>query len=192
MSFMTEGGEAADASHPLSRVVYALARLCGFLSALLILVMLAVVIYAITYRYLLNAPILGGDELLGYLLVAAIMLGAAEALRRGDHISIDLIADRVGPRAARGLRLWGDLAVLVFSVVLGWSAWRSVTFAYDFGSYSPGYLEIAMWIPKSPVLIGSVLLAATALARILDAAVGLGAGPGKATGAGPGAGTGRQ
>jgi TRAP-type C4-dicarboxylate transport system permease small subunit len=170
----TEGTEAVAASVPLARVVYALVRLCGYLSALLILVILAVVIYAITHRYVLNAPILGGDELLGYLLVAAIMLGAAEALRRGDHISIDLLADRASPSGGRMFRLWSDLAVFVFSIVLGWSAWRSISFAYDFGSYSPGYLEVAMWIPKLPILIGSVLLAATALARMLDAIAGAG------------------
>jgi TRAP-type C4-dicarboxylate transport system permease small subunit len=166
----TEGGEAA-ASLPVTRIVYALTRLCGYLSALLILVILAIVVYAITYRYVLNTPILGGDELLGYLLVAAIMLGAAEALRQGDHISIDLLLNRAGPRSRRLLRLWADLAVLVFSVLLGWSAWGSISFAYDFGSYSPGHLEMAMWIPKSPVLIGSVLLALTATARILDTLV---------------------
>ena len=170
---MEERG-ASPAPLLLSRIVYALVRLCGFLSAFLILAILAVVVYAVVHRYLLNAPILGGDELLGYLLVAAIMLGAAEALRRGDHISIDLLAGKASSGVARALGIWSNLAVLAFSALLGWSAWRSITFAYGFGSYSPGYLEVAMWIPKSPILIGSVLLAVTAFVRVLEGFAGTG------------------
>ncbi len=90
-----------------------------------------------------------------------------EALRRGDHIAIDLLTGNTSPRIGRMLAVWGNLAVVAFASVLGWSAWHSIAFAYDFGSYSPGYLEVAMWIPKLPVLIGAVLLALTALTRIL-------------------------
>ncbi len=163
----TDGREAEPASLLLVRAVTALVRLCGLLSAILILAILVIVAYAITQRYVFNTPLLWGDELNGYLLVAMIMLGSAEALRRGDHIAIDLLTGNTSPRIGRMLAVWGNLAVVAFASVLGWSAWHSIAFAYDFGSYSPGYLEVAMWIPKLPVLIGAVLLALTALTRIL-------------------------
>jgi TRAP-type C4-dicarboxylate transport system permease small subunit len=164
----TNGREAVPASFLLTRAVDALVRFCGLLSAILILVILAIVIYAITQRYVFDTPLLWGDELNGYLLVAMIMLGGAEALRRGDHIAIDLLTGRAKGTPARLLAIWGNLAVLAFSSVLGWSAWTSIMFAYDFGSYSPGYLEVAMWIPHLPILIGAVLLALTALTRIIE------------------------
>ena len=167
-----KGGEAAPASLFLTRLVAWLVRLCGAVSTLLILTILAIVTYAVVKRYVFDTPLLWGDELNGYLLVAAVMLGAAEALRRGDHISIDLLTDRLQTGHKRAISIWGNLAVLAFALVLGWSAWGSITFAYDFGSYSAGYLEAAMWIPMLPVLAGSVLLALTALTRVLDAAAG--------------------
>jgi TRAP-type C4-dicarboxylate transport system permease small subunit len=167
-----QGKEAAPASLLLTRIVTWLVRICGAVSTLLILTILAIVSYAIVKRYVFDTPLLWGDELNGYLLVAAVMLGAAEALRRGDHISIDLLTDRLEAGHKRAITIWGNLAVLAFAVVLGWSAWGSITFAYDFGSYSAGYLETAMWIPMLPVMAGSGLLALTALTRMLEVVAG--------------------
>jgi len=148
------------------RILSLLTRLCGGLSAILILFTLGFTAYAITLRYVLDAPLKWSDELTGYLLVAIVMLGAAEAYRQGDHISIDILSSRARPGLARCLRAWADLSVLAFAAILGWSAWDSIAFAYDFGSYSAGYLEVAMWIPQLPLLAGALLLGLTALARL--------------------------
>ena len=40
-------------------------------------------------------------------------------------------------------------------------------FAFDFGSYSVGHIEIATWIPQLPMLVGPLLLGLVALMRIL-------------------------
>lgn len=157
------GWEAIKASPLPARLVFVLAWLGGLLSTLMIIGVLGLVSFAVVKRYILNSPLLWGDEFIGYLLVAIVMLGAAEALRRGDHIAIDLLASRAG----RAQRLWSDFAVLLVALVLGWSTWESIRFAYDFGSYSSGYIEIETWIPQVPMLIGAVLLALTALARLV-------------------------
>ena len=159
---------AADAPLFPDRIVTALVRLCGALSALLILVILAQITVAVVRRYLLDRPLQWNDEMIGYLLVAAVMLGAAEALRRGDHIAIDLLPARVGPRAKRGLQALSALSVIAFAAVVGVSIWDSIAFAISFGSYSVGYIEIQTWIPQIPVLIGCVLLALMALVRLLQ------------------------
>ena len=155
------GAETAPAG-PLGRAVVALVRLGAMLSVTLILVTFAIVIVAITRRYVLGQPILWGDQLIGYLLVAIVMLGAAEALRRGDHIGIDLLADRAGPRLKVAQSLFSSAAVLAFAVVLGLSTWESIVFARLFGSYSVGYIEIETWIPQVPVVAGMILLFMTA------------------------------
>ena len=160
--------EAARASSILGRVLFACAWLGGVLSAILILVVLGIVTYAVIQRYVLHTPLLWGDELLGYMLVAIVMLGAAEALRKGDHIAIDLLTSHAGSRLAKIMAIWSDIAVLAFSVVLGWSAWRAIRFAYDFGEISPGSMEAPTWIPQLPLLFGSALLGLVAATRILE------------------------
>ena len=71
--------EAQKAS-ALLRAVEALVRLGGALATLMILAIFGLVCVAVANRYILGAPIQWADELIGYLLVATIMLGAAEAL----------------------------------------------------------------------------------------------------------------
>jgi len=101
-------------SNLLSRLVIGLARLCGMISALLIILVLAVVSYAVIQRYVLQTPLLWGDEFIGYVLVSIIMFGTAEALRKNDHISIDLLTSRAKPHHQRFVRIWGDTAVFLF------------------------------------------------------------------------------
>ena len=100
--------------------------------------------------------------MIGYLLVTLVMLGSAEALRRGDHIAIDLVSARLRPRTARLQLAFANLSVMAFAVIVGLSIWDSISFAYSFGSYSVGYIEIATWIPQAPIVLGMALLFLTA------------------------------
>ena len=160
--------EAVSAASLPARALYGLVWLCGAVSALLIVFILCIVTYAIIQRYVLGTPLLWGDEFIGYVLVAIVMLGTAEALRNGDHIAIDLLSSRTGPGLSRILALWSDLAVLAFATVLGWSSWIAIKFTYDFGEYSSGYIEVPTWIPQIPMLIGSILIGLVAITRLLE------------------------
>lgn len=142
-------------------------RIAGVLSSLLIFVSFCLMIFAIFQRYFLNTPLKWGDEMLGYLLVAIVMSGVAEALRRGDHVAIDLLTSFFGIKVQAFLTYLSYTAVLAFAVIFGISADEVVRFSYGFGSYSPGYLEAPMWIPQSTMIAGSVLLGLGALAGLV-------------------------
>lgn len=146
----------------------------GRAAALLILLSFGLMIFAIFQRYFLNTPLKWGDEMQGYLLVAIVMCGAAEALRRGDHVAIDVVADSCGNQAKRVFALIGHLAVIIFALVFGISAVDVTHFSYDFGSYSPGYLEAPMWIPQSAMIFGSIMLGLSACAGLLETMIGHG------------------
>ena len=142
-------------------------RIAGMLSSLLIFVSFCLMIFAIFQRYFLNTPLKWGDEMLGYLLVAIVMSGVAEALRRGDHVAIDLLTSFFGIKVRALLTYLSYTAVLAFAVIFGISADEVVRFSYGFGSFSPGYLEAPMWIPQSTMIAGSVLLGLGALAGLI-------------------------
>lgn len=158
---------AADAVPLPERIMSPVVWICGAISAALILVQLGVTSYAIFMRYVFNKPLVWGDQFLGYMLVAFVMLGATEAYRQNNHISIDMIADKLtGPwQVIRWM--WSDLCVLAFATVVAVSAWEAISFARLFGSYSAGAIEIQTWIPQVPVLLGAILMAAFALARLV-------------------------
>jgi TRAP-type C4-dicarboxylate transport system permease small subunit len=168
-------GQGADhAPAPWTeRLVTPVVRAFGALSTILLLLAFALTIYAIVARYGFNAPLTWIDELIGFLLVALIMFGVAEAYRKGDHIAVDLITARLEQRGWRLAReLWSDACVLAFAVVLGISAWDSISFARSFGSFFPGAIQIETWIPQIPLLIAAILLGAFALARLAGRLLG--------------------
>lgn len=162
-----EGEEAVSASSPIAKITTPIVWLGGAISTVLILAAFAVTIYAVINRYALNSPLLWADELIGYSLVALVMFGAAEAYRRNDHIAIDLLSSKASGKVALVLAVISDLSVLAFAAVLGTSTWEAVTFAYSFGSYSSGSIEIATWIPQSPLLAGAALFALAAIEKLI-------------------------
>ena len=145
----------------------------GAVSALLILYILVLTAVAVFARYVLSRPIPGVDELNGYLVVATVMAGAAEALRRDDHISVDLVIGHFSERARLGLAAFSYAVVLLFSIALFVTAWRTVTFSYQFQAYSDGELQVPMWIPQSAMLVGAVLLTLMSAAKLGRVAVSL-------------------
>lgn len=159
------GRGAAQAPLPTGPVAW-LAWLGGAVSAALIIVILVVTTVAVVFRYVLGNPLQGTDEAAGYLVVAAVMLGAAEALRRDDHINIDILISGLAPRTRIWFDGFGYLAVLGFAVMLLFTGWHTVTFSYGFDSYSTGALEMPLWIPQSTMLAGAVLLGLVAAARL--------------------------
>jgi TRAP-type C4-dicarboxylate transport system permease small subunit len=145
----------------------------GAVSALLILFILALTAVAVFARYVLGSPIPGVDELTGYLVVTTVMAGAAEALRREDHISVDLLIGHFSEPVRQGLAAFSYAVVLLFSIALFVTAWRTVTFSHQFQAYSDGELQIAMWIPQSTMLVGAALLTLMSAAKFGAAVVSL-------------------
>ncbi len=144
-------------------------RLClaaAAIAALSVLITLGATGYSVFMRYVAGRPITWIDELSGYLVVAIVMFGAAEALRRDDHIQVDLLTSAAKGGALAFLRVLWMAMVMAFTGVLLVSAWGTVTFSRDFGMYSEGYMEMPMWIPQSLLIVGSILMLLAAVAKI--------------------------
>lgn len=139
----------------------------GAISTLLILVALGLTTYSVFMRYVIGWPPAWIDQLTGFVLVALIMFGVAEAYRRGSHIAIDLLTENLSGGMRRLRWIWSDLCVLAFSIVLVLSTWEAIEFAISFESYTSGSVEIASWIPQLPLLFGGLLLGLFAIARLV-------------------------
>lgn len=160
--------DEANASAFYRYVVRPLTWLGGAVSTAMIIFLFFATVYAIFMRYVLDSPSLWVDEVTGWLLVAIVMLGSAEAYRRGDHIAVDLISSRATGIWRKLIEFIADLAVLFFGIVLGISTWEAISFAKSFGSYTTGHIEMATWVLQVPMLVGSVLFALTAVTRIVE------------------------
>ena len=173
MKFLFSSFNNTEAAKPASSVLYYLivyvSKLAAAVGAGVVVLMMLIVSYSVVNRYILNTPITWTDELSGYLVVALVMLGAADALRRGDHISVDLITARLAKRGKQLVEIWSCVVVLVFSSVLLISSKKTIEYSVNFEIVSEGYLEVPMWIPQSFLILGGSLVFFVALAKLTRA-----------------------
>ena len=156
----------------ISRCLKIFPRLCGYLSASLILVFLVIISYAIIMRYAFNQPLLWSEELIGYLLVAAGFLGIGEVLIKRRHIAIDLLVPKLGAGMQKVCAVFGALLTLGVAIVFSWASWETLIFNKDFGLYSNGDLEVAIWITQVPMFIGACVLVLAALSNLVESCMG--------------------
>lgn len=153
----------------LELVVGALARVALGLSAVSLLASLATIVYSVVRRYVFNAPLPWSDELVGYLLVASVMLAAADALLEGEHITVDILTERLAPRGKRIALVLGLIAVAATAVLLVVEGIGTVRFSIMVGQRSNGELALPLWMPQALVPIGAALLLLAAIAALVGA-----------------------
>lgn len=157
----------ATADGAADRWVGRLARLFAWGGVLTLLTATLAVLYAVVMRYVVGQPQTWADELVGLLTVATVMLGAAEASRRNDHVEIDLLTARAGPRMRRAAAIWGGVSVLWVAGVLLLGGGEMVAFSRMTGLLSEGYLEAPLWIPQLAIPIGMAALLAVTVVRTI-------------------------
>lgn len=129
----------------------------AFLAAFFLIGTLLMVLTGIAGR-LFNFYLRGTDAYAGYCMAAASFFALAHTLRRGEHIRVTLILDRLGERARFVLELWCHAtavflagAIAYFSVRLAWQS-------YTFNDVSQGSDATPLWIPQISMAIGTVVL----------------------------------
>jgi C4-dicarboxylate transporter DctQ subunit len=155
--------------HRFERLIRAIAKVALGLSAAALLASLATIVYSVVRRYAFNAPVAWSDELVGYLLVASVMLAAAESLLGGEHISVDILTERLAPRGRWIAFLFGLVAVAATAILLAIEGVGTVRFSLLVGQRSNGELALPLWIPQALVPIGALLLLAAAIAAFVQA-----------------------
>lgn len=142
------------------------------LSAVCVLVALALIGYSVVVRYFVGAPSLWIDEVVGFLVVGIVMFGAACALREGRHIGVDLVTELMSPRWQRWAQIWSMAVVLVLSIFLIVNGWQTAMFSKSIGMVTQGYLELPMYQLQLLIPLGGALLALAAIDSLLRLACG--------------------
>ena len=164
------------------RVARALDRLydaAGVLAALCILFICGVVTAQVALNALarlggpgLSFTIPGYADLSGYALAAASFLALAHTLRRGAHIRVTLLADRLPAPLRRPV----DLLVLALaSGLAGYASywlWMLVAESLRYGDLSPGMIAVPLWVPQIPVAAGLTLLTVALVHTLAERARG--------------------
>lgn len=133
---------------------------------------LALIAWAVVMRYALNRPPAWVDDAVGFLLVGIVMLAAAQVLRRGEHISVDLLASRLSLRARRWADAWAALAALAAGLVLAANGWSTAMFSRSLGIVAEGNVEIPVFWVQLALPLGGAMMALVALESLARLAAG--------------------
>jgi TRAP-type C4-dicarboxylate transport system permease small subunit len=101
----------------------------------------------------------GTDAYAGYCMAAAGFLALAHTLKRGEHIRVTLVLERLREGARHRLELF---ALAVATLLAGVFAAYSVRLAFqsfDFNDISTGNDATPLWIPQIAMAFGALVLA---------------------------------
>ncbi|HEV8106675.1 MAG TPA: TRAP transporter small permease [Burkholderiales bacterium] len=116
-------------------------------------------------RYLFSEPILWAEEILNYLMVWSVFLGAVLVTWEGRHIRMDLLSARIPPPASVVLNV---VTVAVFAAVCGFmivQSWTVTNMARQIDQRSVA-AEIPMAFAHVAVLLGFAGMLVAVLLRL--------------------------
>ncbi len=102
----------------MNRLRAQLDRWLGHFLVALLAIMTFNVVWQVLSRYLLKSPSSFTDELARYLLIWLGMFGSAYAAGQGQHLSIDLLVQYIGPRASIRISKVVSLFILLFAALV--------------------------------------------------------------------------
>ena len=142
-----------------------------FQISIFVIILVLLVGYDVSMRYLFNSGSIAIQELEWHLFSIILLLGSAYTLKHDEHVRLDifysskLINDKV--------RIWFDvlgtlLILLPFCLLIIVSAWPFVTQAYIHNEISPdpGGLP-ARWLIKAVIPLGFFFLLIQGIAEVL-------------------------
>ena len=133
--------------------------------------LIAIMVYEVFCRYVLNAPTIWSFELSWMLMGFMFMMGISYALKRRDHVSVDLIHGNLSRRAQAAVDACG-FALLLPPMV--WLSYRMGKYAWD--AFISGETSgISAWNPvlwpfRTAVFLGLAIFTLQAIAELIRSA----------------------
>ncbi len=156
----------------LGRVVGLLAGAAMAVGAAGLLVSLALIAWSVVMRYVFNAAPAWVDDAVGFLLVATVMLAAAQTLRRDEHIGVDILTTKLGPSGQRWARAWAAIASGAVGLLLIVNGWDTAMLAKTLGLLTEGGLEWPTWLLMLLMPLGGTLLLLASMEALWRAIAG--------------------
>lgn len=155
----------------IDRGVVALVYGAAAISAVLLLGGAVSIVVGIAAR-LLGYPLAWPTDVVPHLLLLSVMLAAAETFRRGEHIAVDLLVDRMDGVAHRVVMIWAAATVAVLAALLILQGYDMVSFSRMTGIRTHDRLDLPVWWIQCIVPVGGALLLLVSLRSILASLTG--------------------
>ncbi len=155
----TPATAAAGAEGFPERLGNVVALYCGRVGAVALAIIVAINGANVVGRYCFGQPLPWAEELMLYLMIFVVFIGAAIATWRGAHIGIDALVTRLPLGLQKAAHIAMSLLAIAILLTIANAGYTTVSMLYAFDQRSDA-LEWPMWIPQSFVVLGLVLSAA--------------------------------
>jgi TRAP-type mannitol/chloroaromatic compound transport system permease small subunit len=123
------------------------------------------------FRYTVNMSSNAWLEIQWYLNAAVFLLVAAWALKRNDHVRIDVFISKLSHRAQAWIDIVGGLvALLPATIIIAWYSWPSLVSAYEISEYSSDPGGLIRWPVRLLIPVAFTLLALQGVSEIIKRA----------------------
>lgn len=104
------------------KILDSLCRWMGYVSAVLILVMMLVVVSDVCGRYFFNSPIMGASEFASFLMIVVVFPALAWAALTEKHVQVDILVSHFPPRVQAIFGSITLLAALGIYIIITWQS----------------------------------------------------------------------
>jgi TRAP-type C4-dicarboxylate transport system permease small subunit len=142
----------------------------GYGSGALLVFLCGLILYSVLAR-LLGLYLGGVNDVAGYVMATSTFMALSYTFRSNGHIRVGLVLQRFTGNSRRGLEI---LCLGIMTAVIWYFAYymgRLVYYSYIFGERSEGADATPMWIPQTPVALGSLLFAISVTHSLVQAFV---------------------
>lgn len=124
------------------RCINWLSEVSGYLSGVSIFLATLVIVYQVFVRYFLGESTIWQTEFSIYLLLFATFVGAAYGLKHDSHVGVDVIIERLPPKAKSILKIFTSTLSLMLTLVVAWKSWEMW-----YHAFSSGWMSSSVWGP---------------------------------------------
>ncbi len=148
-------------------LVHRLVALIQAITAVLMLIAVAVNFANIIGRYVFFAPIASAEEVMLFLMVGMVFLGNSVVGWQGKQLRMDVLLHAMPPALSRALDIIADLTMIAVCIILIVLGWPAVQMLAEFDQRSEA-ADIPLVIPQALVPIGLGLNAFLVGARLIE------------------------
>ena len=131
----------------------------GYLAGVFMIGTLLAVLSSIFSRIFPVMELHGADAYAGYCMATSAFLSLAATLRRGEHIRVTLIINRLPSPVYRWMNVFCHLIGLMIACALAWYSIRLTMQSYAFNDISTGLDATPLWIPQIGMATGTTIFA---------------------------------
>jgi TRAP-type C4-dicarboxylate transport system permease small subunit len=145
-----------------------LALAYGYTAGIAIGIMAVTTFTEVILRYVFNSPTKYTVDLAGYLLVAAVFLGASYTQTKEGHIGVALFVGLLRSRVRDCLRLAMSILSCGFLVFFTWRCWLLFWQSLEDGRKAYAVWQVPLAIPQALMPLGSALWCLVVLSQIFS------------------------